>query len=294
MTRRKLIVILAATAALSALALTAARARDVPKVATGFVANILCSETFVSGLQSGPDLLRDDGGDARHWPDHLGTQTTTSIATRKDVTVTLLGLGRSHAVYREGVGCYLDHGGAAADLSLPSESQAAAGIVARNRRTFDRRAANPAARGRPRPCLRRARPAAVPSHQGGRRAEGRPHHCRTLCRWRWHRHAAPRFLRDQVGHLGTSRHSRAQGRAVARSACAGRGVAGARTIPGTRSSVDHLLRHTAGLALGSSLSASLASALEPVNRMKFMESDMAAYAESVHARDRARQRLELS
>src|SRR5439155_21116736 len=45
--------------------------------------------------------------------------------------------------------------------------------------------------------------------------------------------------------------------------------------------LDHLLRHTAGLALGSSLQASLASALEPVNRMKFMESDMAAFAESI-------------
>jgi CubicO group peptidase (beta-lactamase class C family) len=45
--------------------------------------------------------------------------------------------------------------------------------------------------------------------------------------------------------------------------------------------LDHLLRHTAGLALGSSLQASLASALEPVNRMKFMEGDMAAYAESM-------------
>jgi CubicO group peptidase (beta-lactamase class C family) len=45
--------------------------------------------------------------------------------------------------------------------------------------------------------------------------------------------------------------------------------------------LDHLLRHTAGLALGSSLQASLASALEPVNRMKFMESDMAAYAEGI-------------
>jgi CubicO group peptidase (beta-lactamase class C family) len=45
--------------------------------------------------------------------------------------------------------------------------------------------------------------------------------------------------------------------------------------------VDQLLRHTAGLALGSSLSASLGAALEPVNRMKFMESDMAAYAESI-------------
>jgi hypothetical protein len=48
--RRNLILILAATTALSALALSAARARDVPKVATGFVANVVCTETFVSGL----------------------------------------------------------------------------------------------------------------------------------------------------------------------------------------------------------------------------------------------------
>ena len=50
MTRKKLFLILAASAATSALALSAARARDVPKVATGFVANVICTETFVSGL----------------------------------------------------------------------------------------------------------------------------------------------------------------------------------------------------------------------------------------------------
>src|SRR6266702_6298932 len=100
-TRRKLIIILAATTALGALALSAARARDVPKVATGFLANILCSETFVSGLQ----------------PDRIFSETTAAMPgvslitwamdyqvdrARKDVTVTLLGLGRAHAVYREG------------------------------------------------------------------------------------------------------------------------------------------------------------------------------------------------
>ena len=37
---------------------------------------------------------------------------------RRDVTVTLLGFGKSHAVYREGFGCYLDHGDAVADASL--------------------------------------------------------------------------------------------------------------------------------------------------------------------------------
>ena len=41
---------------------------------------------------------------------------------RKDVTVTLFGLGRAHAVYREGAGCYLDHGGAAAAIAPPQNS----------------------------------------------------------------------------------------------------------------------------------------------------------------------------
>src|SRR5438552_5095702 len=117
-TRRNLLLILATTTALSALALSAARARDVPKVATGFVANILCSETFVSGQQ----------------PDRIFRETTAAMPgaslitwamnyqvdrARKEATVTLFGLGRSHAVFREGFGCYLDHGDAVADISVP-------------------------------------------------------------------------------------------------------------------------------------------------------------------------------
>ena len=101
MTRRNLLLILAATTALSALALSAARARDVPKIATGFVANILCSETFVSGQQ----------------PDRIFRETTAAMPgaslitwaldyqvdrARKDATVTFLGFGRSHAVYPRG------------------------------------------------------------------------------------------------------------------------------------------------------------------------------------------------
>ena len=48
--------------------------------------------------------------------------------------------------------------------------------------------------------------------------------------------------------------------------------------PRSAITVNHLLRHTSGLALGSSLVASIGSAWEPVNRMKFMERDMAAFA----------------
>ena len=47
---KRMILTLVVSAAIGALALSAARARDVPKVATGFVANVLCSGAFVSGL----------------------------------------------------------------------------------------------------------------------------------------------------------------------------------------------------------------------------------------------------
>ena len=80
MTRRNLILILAATTALSALALSAARARDVPKVATGFVANVLCSETFVSGLDPTRIFSETTSAMPGTRPDHLGAWTTGSIA----------------------------------------------------------------------------------------------------------------------------------------------------------------------------------------------------------------------
>src|SRR2546430_17051538 len=119
--RNLIILILASTTALSALALSAASARDVPKVATGFVANVVCTETFVSGLDP-----------ARVFAETMSAMPGTGLIAwaldyrvdraRKDVTVTLLGLGKSHAVYRgEGLGCYLDHGGAgAAHFLAPS------------------------------------------------------------------------------------------------------------------------------------------------------------------------------
>jgi hypothetical protein len=117
--RRNLILILASTTALSALALSAARARDVPKIATGFVANVLCTDTFVSGLDP-----------ARVFAETTSAMPGAGLITwaldyrvdraRKDVTVTLFGLSRSHAVYRgDGLGCYLDHGGVVGDLTLP-------------------------------------------------------------------------------------------------------------------------------------------------------------------------------
>lgn len=278
MTRKKLFLVLAASTALSALTLSAARARDVPKVATGFVANVVCTETFVSGLD----------------PARVFAETTSAMPgagliawaldyrvdrARRDVTVTLFGIGRSHAVYRgEGLGCYLDHGGPVADISLAAADKpallpeiAGASVVAPQSAqlaaALDRAFAEP-----DRSMLRNTR-AIVVMKDG---------------------HVIAERYADGVGIdtplLGFSATksvmSALAGIMVRKGAlklnepvpiAAWQGV----DDPRRAITLDQLLRHTAGLALGSSLQASLLSALEPVNRMKFMESDMAAYAESM-------------
>ncbi|WP_076863709.1 serine hydrolase domain-containing protein [Bradyrhizobium mercantei] len=278
MTRRKLILILAATSALGALGWSAARARDVPKVATGFVANILCSETFVSGL----DPRRDFTETTEAMPG-VGLITwamdTEVDLDRRDVTVTLFGVGRSHAVYREGLGCTLDHGAAPADVPLPPMQPQAAllpeiagpAIVAPQTpqlaAALDRAFAEPAE-----PPFRRTR-AVVVMKDG--------------------RIVAERYA-DGIGVdtplLGFSATKSVISALIGILVRDGKlGIDKPapvvawqdRNDPRHAITVDQLLRHTAGIALGSSLQASLMSALEPVNRMKFMESDMAAYAESI-------------
>jgi CubicO group peptidase (beta-lactamase class C family) len=279
LTRRKLFLILATTTALSALALTAARARDVPKVVTGFVANILCSETFVSGQQ----------------PDRIISETTAAMPgvnlitwafnykvdlVRKDATVTLLGFGRSHAVYRAGFGCYLDHGDAVADTSMPSDIKPSQGLLPDIAGTAPVAPANPQlaaaldrAFAEPEKSPQRATKAVVVVKDGKVVAE---------------RYAAGYGIDTPILGFSATKSvmSALTGILVRKGALtldqpAPVAAWQGRDDPRGAITVDQLLRHTAGLALGGSLDASLGAAFEPVNRMKFMESDMAAYAESI-------------
>jgi CubicO group peptidase (beta-lactamase class C family) len=260
------------------LGLSAARARDVPKVATGFVATILCSETFVSGLD----------------PDRVFSETTSAMPgaglitwamnyrvdrARKEVTVTLFGIGRSHAIYRQGLGCHLDQGDA--DLApVPAEGPAQPALLPE--------IAGPSIVTPETPLLAAALD----------RAFAEPD--------------APPFRRTKAivvvkdGHVVAERYADGYGidtpilgfsatKSVT-SALIGILVRQGKLAldqpapvaawqnpddPRHAITVDELLRHTAGLALGSSLQASLGAAFEPVNRMKFMVSDEAAYAESI-------------
>ena len=279
MTRRKLILILAATTALSALALSAARARDVPKVATGFMASVLCSETFVSGLQ--PEKILSETIDAMPGANLIAWAMNYNVdRARRDVTVTLFGLSKSHAVYREGLGCYLDHGDVVAEVAVPSADLRQPALLPD--------IAGPAVVAPVTPQLAAALDRAFAE------PEQSPHrHTRAVV-----------VLKD--GHVVAERYADGFGvdtpilgfsstKSVI-SALTGILVRrGALTLnkpvpvaawqgdgdPRGAITVDHLLRHTAGLAIGSSLEASLGAAFEPVNRMKFMESDMADYAESL-------------
>jgi CubicO group peptidase (beta-lactamase class C family) len=280
LTRIRLFLVLTATTVSGALALTAIWARDVPKVATGFVANVLCSKTFVSGLD----------------PAEVFSETTAAVSgagliswafdyqvdrMRRDVTMSLLGLGRSHAVYRAGFGCYLDHGDATVALTQPpadsEPSQAALPDIAVSalvapatpqlEAALDRAFAEPDA-----PPFRHTKAVLV--------------------------------LKD--GHLIAERYAKGYGvdtpilgfSATKSVISALTGIAVRKGMlaldrpapvaawqaaddPRHAITVDQLLRQTAGLALGSSLQASLGATLEPGIRMKYMESDMAGYAESI-------------
>jgi CubicO group peptidase (beta-lactamase class C family) len=277
-TRRRKIILLATTIACAGLAFGAARGHDVPKVATGFVADILCSETFVSGLDP-----------QRNFTETTDAMPGTSLITwamdyrvdrvRKDVTVTLFGLGRSHAVYREGLGCTLEHEAGIADVSVPAEDGqpallpeiAGSAIVPPQSEglasALDRAFAEPA-----QPPYRRTR--AVVVMKSGRVV-------------------AERYA-DGIGPetplLGFSMTKSVVSALIGVLVRQGKlKLDGPAPVaawkdpsdPRHAITVDQLLRHTAGLALGSSLQASLGSAFEPVNRMKFMEADMAAYAETI-------------
>jgi CubicO group peptidase (beta-lactamase class C family) len=276
MTRRRLILILAATTALGALVLSAARARDVPKVATGFVADILCSSTFVSGLD--PERVLSETVDAMPGVNWIAWALRADVnRTKRDVTVTLLGLGRSHAIYRDGYGCTLDHG-TVAELALPPDER---------------------------------KPALLPEIAGPALVVATPQLDAALDRAFAEPHA-PTYRRTKAvvvvkdGHVVAERYAKGYGvdtQVLGFSAT--KSVISALTgvlvrqgklrldapapvaawqdtgDPRHAITVDQLLRHTAGLAIGSSLQASLASVLEPVNQMKFGESDMAGFAESM-------------
>jgi CubicO group peptidase (beta-lactamase class C family) len=278
-TPRNKMILLVTTIVCGALALTVVRAHDAPRVATGFVSHTLCSAAFVSGVN--PDAAFADTVDAMPGVGLIAWALDYKIDREaRQVTATLFGGGQSRAVYREGLGCRLAHGDEAVDASLP-------------------------------PAESEARPALLPEIAGASLAEPANPDLRLALDRAFAEPDRPPLRHTKAvvvvkdGHVIAERYASGYGidtlmlgysvtKSVT-SALIGILVRQGKlrvnepvpvaawqnpADPRHAITVDHLLRHTAGLAMGSSLNASLASAFDRVNRMKYVERDMAGFAES--------------
>src|ERR1700724_1754818 len=279
MTRKKKITLLVTTTSCGALARTAVRAHDVPRVATGFVSHTLCSAAFVSKVD--PDEVYADTMDAMRgvgliaWALHYRIDRET-----RQVTVTLLGGAQSRSIYREGFGCYVAQGEDAVETApppAPSEMQRAVlpeiagdSLVAPDnpdlKLALDRPFIEPE-----QPPLRHTK--AVVVLKDGRLVAERyaPGYGvdTAILGYSTAKSVISALIGVLVRQGKLSVHEPAPVKAWQRP-----------DDPRHAITVDQLLRHTSGLAMGSSLNASLASAWAPVNRMKYIERDMAGFAEN--------------
>jgi CubicO group peptidase (beta-lactamase class C family) len=278
-TPKNKIILLVTTTLCGALALTAVRAHDVPRVATGFISHTLCSAAFVSKVD--PDEVYAETLEAMPGVGLIAWALAYHVdRERKQVTATILGGGQSRAVYRDGLGCYVANGGEVADTTLPP-------VAGEPQRALLPEIAGTAVVEPEKPELKLAldRAFAEPEQPPFRHTK------------------AVVVVKD--GHVIAERYAPGYGvETPILGYSATKSVTSALTgilvrqgklalnepapvvawqnadDPRHAITVDELLRHTSGLAMGSSLNASLASALAPVNRMKYIERDMAAYAES--------------
>jgi CubicO group peptidase (beta-lactamase class C family) len=270
-------VILGVAAASSALALSAAWSRGVPRVATGFVAHLLCSATFVSGVD--PDQVFSDTTEAMPGVGWIAWAIDTRIdRSAKAVTATLLGGGESRAVYREGLGCLVENGQGDVDAPPPPSETSTPPLLPA--------IAGPSLVKPGDPALSRAldRAFVEPDQPPFRRTRG-------VVVVRDGRVVAERYAPGYgidtpiLGFSATKSVTSAligilvgQGKLAVNEPAP---IAAWQNSddPHHAVTIDHLLRHTSGLKMGSSLNASLASVFDPVNRMKYNERDMAAFAE---------------
>ena len=283
MTRKKRVILAVTTILCGALVLTAVRAHDVPRVATGFVSHTLCSAAFVS--QVDPDEVYADTLDAMPGVGLIAWALDYRIDREtRQVTATLLGGAQSRSIYREGFGCYVAQGEDAVEDAVeaapppaPNEMQRAVlpeiagdSLVAPDnpdlKLALDRAFIEPE-----QPPLRHTK--AVVVLKDGRLVAERyaPGYGvdTPILGYSTAKSVISALIGILVRQGKLSVHEPAPVKAWQRP-----------DDPRHAITVDQLLRHTSGLAMGSSLNASLASAWAPVNRMKYIERDMAAFAEN--------------
>jgi CubicO group peptidase (beta-lactamase class C family) len=261
--------------AASGLAAGAAASHPAPRVLTGFVAAEICSTTFLAGqdpertaraiiaAMPGAGLLA------------AGLDIAVDRAARR-VTVRWLGLAASEARARDGLGCLIDTGPGAVDDTPPAEERLPPPRLPE--------IAGPAVVAPATPALAAALDAAF-AEPGGRVRQ-----TAAVVVVKDGRIIAERYA-EGIG-IATPLHGWSMTKSVT-SALLGilvrqgklqldqpAPIAAWRSPGDARGAITirQLQRHTSGLALGSSLAATAASAFEPVNAMKYVARDRAAFA----------------
>jgi CubicO group peptidase (beta-lactamase class C family) len=237
---------------------------------TGFVSHSVCSKVFVSGLEPDRVLAEMMEATAGSWLVGWGFDMKLDRG-RGQVETTLFGGAKARAQFHRGLGCMLEHGGDVAWVStagMPTITRSSEPPLVETR--------NPAVAA----ALERAF-----AEDGATRKFTKAVVVMKDGRIIGERYAPDHGIDTPVlGFSATKSVINALAGILVREGRlkldAPAPIAQWQTPgdPHRAITIDHLLRHTAGLAFGSSLNASLGSAWEPVNRMKFIERDMAAFA----------------
>ena len=285
MTRRNRIILVATAILCGALALAAVRAHDAPRVATGFISHTLCSAAFVSDVD----------------PDRVFAETVDAMPG-----VNLIAWAIGYRIDRQAK--QVD-GDAVRRREKPRGLSRRA-LVAYSRMAMRRsmpRGRRGTARRNP-PCCRRSRDPRWSKPQNPQLAAAFDRAFAEPEKPPFRHTNAIVVVKD--GHIVAERYAPGYGidtpilgysatKSVT-SALIGILVRQGRLAldqpapvaawqnpgdPRHAITIEQLLRHTSGLAMGSSLNASLASAFAPVNRMKFIERDMARICRKRRSRD---------
>jgi CubicO group peptidase (beta-lactamase class C family) len=260
---------LAAAAVLGSVSIALARPGDAARVMTGFVSHTVCSKVFVSRRDPEQVYAEMTEATAGAWLVGWGLDVRVDRA-RGQVETTLFGGARARAQFYPGIGCMLEHGASAAWV-------ASAGM-ATNAKTLE-------------PPVETRNPVIAAALERVFAEDGSTRkNTKAVVVMKDGRIIAERYAQDHgtdtpiLGFSATKSIINALTGILVRDGRlkldAPAPIAQWQTPGDPRGAItlNHLIRHTAGLALGSSLMASLGSAWDPVNRMKFIERDMAAFA----------------
>jgi len=282
MTLRRILSVALILAVVLGVVLAAAGARNLLRVPTGSVSHSLCDAVFVSGID--PDRVyaeeqRPEGGmSSIAWALHYEVDRV-----HRAVRTTVFGLFASRAAYRDGLGCLLlkgqDRGRAITAVMRPMDSATPAVDAAASREALAASAPRPIltagdsglqkaldlAFAEPDPARRRWTKAVVVMHDGQliaeRYADGYGPETRI-----WGHSLSKSVVNALIGiqvRKGVLTTGQSVPVAIGQSAASHRAV-----------TVDDLLRMTSGLPFDETR-----DLISPMNRMSFLERDMADYAQ---------------